>query len=205
MRQVTFALLAAIGLVVVPLLAIGILRAATPTDKSPLGRQIAGFELHDYLGAMHRLDEWAGKKAVVVVFLGDECPVAKLIGPRLAELAARYQDKGVAFVGIDSNAQDSLADIAHYAREHKITFPILKDPGNVVADRFGAERTPDAFVLDADRTIRYRGMIDNQHAVGYSRPTATKNYVADALDELLAGKPVTQAATEPAGCFIGRV
>ena len=63
-----------------------------------------------------------------------------------------------------------MADIARYAREHKITFPILKDPGNVVADLFGAERTPDAFVLDASRTIRYRGMIDNQYGVGYCPP-----------------------------------
>jgi len=209
MRHVTFALLFVVAFVfafiVGPWFAIRLLIAATPNDQALVGRQIAAFELHDYLGAIHRLDEWAGKKALVVVFLGDQCPVAKLVGPRLVELAARYEDKGVAFVGIDSNAQDSLADIAHYAREHKITFPILKDPGNVVADLFGAVRTPDAFVLDSGRTVRYRGMIDNQHTVGSSRPAATKNYVADALDELLAGKEVSQSATEPAGCFIGRV
>ncbi len=154
---------------------------------------------------MHRLDEWAAKKAVVVVFLGAECPIAKLIGPRLAELAARYEDKGVAFIGIDSNAQDSLADIAHYATEHKITFPILKDAGNAVADLFGAERTPDAFVLDSGRTIRYRGMIDDQYGVGVARPAATNNYLTDAVDAVLAGKEVSRPATEPAGCFIGRV
>ena len=73
------------------------------------------------------------------------------------------------------------------------TFPILKDPGNVVADLFGAERTPDAFVLDSSRTIRYRGMIDNQYGVGFARPAATENYVADAVDELLAGKDVSRA------------
>src|SRR5271155_4072185 len=95
------------------------------TKKSPeaaVGRQITGFELHDYLGAVHKLDEWSDKKAIVVVFLGTECPVARLAGPRLAELASRYEDKGVAFVGIDSNAQDSLAEIGHFAREHKIMF-----------------------------------------------------------------------------------
>ncbi|HEX4143870.1 MAG TPA: redoxin domain-containing protein [Pirellulales bacterium] len=205
MRRTILILLVFAGLIVAPLLAIRFVVAAAPTDRSLVGRQISGFELHDYLGAMRRLDQWAAKKAVVVVFLGAECPIAKLIGPRLAELADRYEDKGVAFIGIDSNAQDSLADIARYVHEHKIEFPILKDPGNVVADLFGAVRTPDAFVLDASRTIRYRGMIDNQHAVGYSRPAATENYVADALDQLLAGKEVSRPATEPAGCFIGRV
>ena len=141
----------------------------------------------------------------MVVFLGHECPIAKLIGPRLAEFAAHYEGKGVAFIGIDSNSQDSLSDIAHYAREHKITFPILKDPGNVVADQFGAERTPDAFVLDSSRTIRYRGMIDDQYGVGVARPSAIHNYLTDAVDELLAGKVVSQPATSPVGCFIGRV
>ena len=140
-----------------------------------------------------------------MIFLGTECPVARLAGPRLAELAARYRDQGVAFVGIDSNAQDSLADIAHYAKEHKITFPILKDPGNTVADQFGAEA--DARRVCSRRRsagARIRGMIDNQYGVGYARPTATSNYIADALDELLAGKKVTRAATEPSGCYIGR-
>ena len=142
MRRVTFVLLAVASLVAIGLVANRFLVAAAPADRSPIGSQISDFELHDYLGATRRLDEWAGKKIVVVVFLGTECPIAKLIGPRLAELAARYEDKGVAFVGIDSNAQDSLSDIAHYANEHKITFPILKDPSNVVADQFGADARP---------------------------------------------------------------
>ena len=117
-------------------------------------------------------------------------------GQGLPNWRRSYEEKGAAFVGIDSNAQDSLAEIAHYAREHKITFPILKDAGNAVADQFGAERTPDAFVLDGDR-VRYRGMIDNQYGVGYARPTATSNYMLDALDEVLAGKQVSRPTTDP--------
>ena len=66
-----------------------------------------------------------------------------------------------------------------------------------------AERTPDVYLLDGDRRVRYRGMIDNQYGVGYARPTATSNYMLDALDEVLAGKPVTRPTTEPVGCFIG--
>jgi peroxiredoxin len=129
----------------------------------------------------------AGKKAVVVVFLGTECPLAKLYAGRLAELAAKYEPRGVAFFGINANQQDSLAEIAHYAKLHKIEFPILKDAGNVVADQFGATRTPEAFVLDGQRVVRYWGQIDDQYGVGYARPAPTKSYVAAALDELLAG------------------
>ena len=72
------------------------------------------------------------------MFIGAECPVARLFGSRLSDLADRYEHKDVAFVAIDSNQQDSLAEIAHYARANDIGFPILKDPGNKVADQFGA-------------------------------------------------------------------
>jgi peroxiredoxin len=181
------------------------LAAADATAASPIGKQIANFELHDHLGTVHTLKDWTDKKAIVVVFLGTECPVARQYGGRLAELASRYEAKGVQFVGINSNQQDSLAEIGHFAREQKITFPLLKDPGNQVADQFAARRTPEAFVLDGKGTVRYWGRIDDQYGPGYSRPAPTANFVVNALNELLAGQEVSQPSSEPVGCFIGRV
>ncbi|HEX5105075.1 MAG TPA: redoxin domain-containing protein, partial [Pirellulaceae bacterium] len=87
---------------------------------SPVGRKIQNFELHDHLGTPHALKDWADKRAVVVVFLGTECPLAKQYGGRLAELAERYQSKEVQIIGINSNQQDSLAEISHFVREQKI-------------------------------------------------------------------------------------
>jgi peroxiredoxin len=182
--------------------------SAPPADarlSHPVGRTIEGFELHDHLGAPRKLSDWSGKEGVVIVFLGTECPLARQYALRLAELATRYEPRGVAFVGINSNQQDSLAEIAHYARESGISFPILKDPASKVADQFGAKRTPEAFVLDSDRRIRYWGRIDDQYGVGYSRSKATRNDLALALDELLAGKEISRPAVEPVGCIIGRV
>ena len=186
-------------------LALAPLAAADAQASSPIGKQIGNFALHDHLGTAHALKDWADMKAVVVVFLGTECPLAKQYGGRLADLAARYGAKGVAFVGINANQQDSLAEIDHYVREQKIAFPILKDPGNQVADQFGAKRTPEAFVLDAKGVVRYWGRIDDQYGIGYARNEPTKSFVAKALDELLAGKEVSQSVSEPVGCFIGRV
>lgn len=100
--------------------------------------KIEPFTLEDYLGAEHSLAEWQGKKAIVVVFLGAECPLAKLYGQRLAEMSAQYEPRGVQFVGINANRQDTLAEIAHYAKTHQIEFPLLKDPSQKVADLFGA-------------------------------------------------------------------
>ncbi len=110
---------------------------------------------------------------------------------------------------IDSNAQDSLAEMAHFARTYGVTMPFLKDPGNVVADKFEALRTPEAFVLDADRVVRYRGRVDDQFGfqsgVGYQRPEAVERNLASAIDELLAGQAVSQSMTRTPGCLIGRV
>lgn len=182
-----------------------LLSSANAAEATGVGRGVAPFELSDYRGAKHSLDEYADKQAVVVVFLGTECPLAKLYGPRLAELAAEFEPHGVAFLGINANQQDTLAEIGHYARQAKIEFPILKDPGNRVADAFGAERTPEAFVLGPDRQVRYHGRIDDQYGVGYARAGAETRLLAVALEELLAGRPVTTAETEPVGCRIGRV
>ena len=145
-----------------------------------------------------------------MAFLGTECPLAKLYAPRLVELAAEFKDRGVAFVGIDSNQQDSVTELAHYAQEHKIEFPLLKDAGNAIADQFGAVRTPEVFVLDADRVVRYWGRIDDQYGfsrsgVAYQRDEPKRRDLAVALDELLAGKPVSAAAIASQGCRIGRV
>jgi hypothetical protein len=111
----------------------------------------------------------------------------------------------VAFVGINSNQQDSLSELAAYAKTHGINFPLLKDVGNVVADQFGAVRTPEVFLLDKDRVVRYWGRIDDQYVVGRQRQAATREDLVTAINELLAGKPVSQPVTEAPGCRIGRV
>lgn len=174
-----------------------------------VGQQIDDFSLKSHFGKEYRLSDFAESPVVVVAFVGAECPLAKLYGRRLAELSQGWKDRGVAVIGIDANQQDSIQKIAAYATRHKIEFPILKDTGNVVADRFGAQRTPEVFVLDRDRVVRYRGRIDDQYGfdkgVGYQRPQATRHDLVEAVNELLDGKSVSVPSTETIGCVIGRV
>ena len=184
------------------LLLVAPLSAADEAAKSPVGTAIQPLELPDYLGTTHKLPD---NKLTVIAFIGVECPVARQYGERLAQLAAKYEKQGVAFLAIDSNQQDSLAEIAHFARESKIAFPVLKDAGNIVADQLGAQRTPEVFVIDAARKVRYWGRIDDQFGVGYARPRALTHFLAKALGELLAGSDVSQPEQPPVGCFIGRV
>ena len=82
------------------------------------------------------------------MFLGTECPLAKLYGRRLAELQSRYESSGVAILGINSNSQDSMTELAAYARRQGLNFPMLKDVGNRVADAMGAKRTPEMYMTD---------------------------------------------------------
>jgi peroxiredoxin len=175
-----------------------------PDGPGCIGSRIADFSLCDHRGHKHQLSDFADRKLVVVVFLGVDCPLAKLYGPRLAEMARTYQDRGVAVLGIDANQNEPLAALARYARDHQIAFPLLCDPGNVVADLFGAKRTPEAFILDPERAIRYRGRIDDQYAVGVQRPTVGRRDLIEALEELLAGKTVSTPRTEAVGCLISR-
>ncbi|MCA9065771.1 MAG: redoxin domain-containing protein [Planctomycetaceae bacterium] len=145
------------------------------------------------------------EKITVVCFLGAECPLARLYGPRLSEMSAEYSGKGVRFVGINSNVQDSPDDIRRYAGEHGINFPILRDDRNVVADRFGAIRTPEVFVLDSDLSVRYHGRVDDQYEPGLTRDKPHRQDLRIAINQLLSDTAVTVPETEPAGCFIGKV
>ena len=173
-----------------------------------LGREIEGFSLKDFRGKEHALSDYEDKRAVVAFFMGTECPLAKLYGPRMQKLAEEFAEQGVAVIAVDSNVQDSITEIAAYARVHGLTFPILKDLNNEVADRFGATRTPEVFLLDKDRKIRYSGRIDAQFTfgsgVGLAQPQEQRADLRIAVEELLAGQPITIPLTEARGCLIGR-
>src|SRR5262249_18734798 len=121
------------------------------------------------------------------------------------ELNKAYKDKGVVFLGINANAHESAEQIAAHAKEHGIDFPILKDPVNRVADQVLAQRTCEVLVIDGRATLRYRGAIDDQYGQGTRKESATKNYLRDALDSVLAGKPVEVASTPVIGCLLDRL
>ncbi|REK25582.1 MAG: alkyl hydroperoxide reductase [Planctomycetota bacterium] len=141
----------------------------------------------------------------VVCFLGAECPLARLYGPRLQSLADQFASQGVRFIGVNSNHQDSMEDVRAYVEQHEIRFPIAKDYDHGVADRFDARRTPEVFLIDGDGAVRYRGLIDDQYRPGISRPDSAKQYLRDAIEQSLAGEPVAVGETDAVGCVIGRV
>ena len=179
--------------------------ADPPPNKALLGKTVEGFTLKDLAGQPWALRDCQDKKAIAVVFLGTECPINNAYLPRLAELNKTYASRGVQFVGINANSQDSSVRVAEHAKKYDIPFPVLKDDGNVVADQLGAQRTPEVVLLDGARRICYHGRIDDQYGIGYKRPAPTRRDLVEALEEVLAGKVVSQPATPVAGCVIGRL
>ena len=178
---------------------------AAPLPHLRIGRQVDAIRLQDYHGRWRELSEFKHHNIVVVAFLGTECPLAKLYALRLTEIENEFQDRSVAILGINSNAQDSITEIAAFARRHEIQFPILKDVANRVADKLGAKRTPEVFVLDKQRRVRYWGRIDDQYGIGYARKQPQQEDLRRALSDLLAGRDVAHPQCESVGCHIGRI
>ncbi len=170
-----------------------------------IGKTIPDFTLNGIDGKPVSLYGFAGKPGAVLIFTGVDCPVGNLYLPRLVELAKIYEPKGMVFLAINSNAGESLEQVAAHAKEHGLTFPVLKDPGNRVADLAQVDRTCEVVVIDSRAAVRYRGAIDDQYAVGKRKPAPTANYLQDAIEAVLVRKPVAIASTAVAGCPIDRV
>ncbi len=169
-----------------------------------VGQRVSNFTLEDVSGKKVSLYGFRGKQAVVVAFMGTDCPVGNLYVPRLIELNKEYKDRGVVFLAINSNAHETLEQVAAHAKEREIDFPVLKDSENRVADQLLAERTCEVLVIDGRAMLRYRGAIDDQYGQGTRKPEATKKYLHDALEAVLGGKPPEVAATAVVGCLLDR-
>jgi peroxiredoxin len=188
-----------------PLLAL-LTPAAAPPAPHParLGAAVGEFLLRDTRGQWRRLSDFRDRKAVVVVFLNADCPLAKLYAPRLASLYRDFSPRGVAFLAVGAGRLPERSDLERFARLHSLPFPVLEDTAGVVAGRFAAQRSPEAFLLDRERKVRYRGRIDDQYGVGVQKPAATKRELTDALEAVLAGRPVAAPVTNAPGCPITR-
>ena len=141
-------------------------------------------------------------KAVVVMFIATKCPYSNAYNDRMRDIASAYEKQGILFLGINSNKTEPAEETRAHARQHGFTFPVAKDPDNKVADLYDARHTPEIFVVDAQGVLRYHGRID-ENSEDASKVTSPD--LKNALDALLAGKPVAKAETKAFGCSIKRV
>jgi peroxiredoxin len=166
-----------------------------------IGTALDDFKLPDADGAEHSLKSLTGKNGAVLIFIATKCPVSNAYNDRMEKLAQDYKAKGINVIGINSNNTEPAAEVKSHAGEKHLTFTILKDDGNKIADRLGATRTPEAYVIDAGGKLVYHGRIDNSQ----NTANISANDLRNALDEMIAGKPVTKTGGAAFGCSIKRV
>ena len=169
-----------------------------------VGQRMANFSLKDTEGTPVTLYGFRGKRAVVLAFTGIDCPIGNLYAPRLVELNKAYSDRGVVFLAINSNAHEGVEQVAEHARSHGIDFPVLKDPGNLVADLALVERTCEVVVLDGRADGPLSGGDRRPVHPGGTQGRPRASVPARALDAILAGEQVKTPATMVAGCLLDR-
>ncbi len=189
-------------------------RIPAQADVPPIlkiGSSAPDFSLPGIDGQRHSLSEYARSKILVIVFTCDHCPVAQMYEKRIKQLAADYQHRGVALVAINPNDPkavhlsemgytdlgDSLDEMKLRASYRSFNFPYLSDGATQsVALKYGPVATPHAFIFDQDRKLRYEGRIDSNPREELAR----KHEARDAIDALLAGRPVAVQDAPAVGC-----
>jgi peroxiredoxin len=171
--------------------------------STALGAEAPQFDLPGVDGQNHSLDSYADSDVLVLVQSCNHCPYVQAWEGRLSAIASDYADRGVRVVAVNSNdavshPEDSFEEMQKRSREQGFTFEYLYDEPQAVAQALGAERTPEVFVYDRDRRLRYHGAIDdNRDETGVSQ-----QYLRDALDALLAGSDPAVAQTPAVGCTV---
>jgi peroxiredoxin len=161
------------------------------------------FALRDTTGAVHRQDEWARAKAVVVFFTTTDCPLSNNYVPEMNRIEKAYAGRGVAFYAVQTDTTIPVAEVRRHATEFGFSFPVLLDPNQLLVRMTGAMVTPEVAVLSSAGDVLYLGRIDNRNEDFDKRRTVTTEFdLKDALDAVLSGKPVARSRTTAIGCGI---
>jgi peroxiredoxin len=169
-------------------------------NANAIGATVADFKLPDAEGKEHSLASLRGKNGTVLIFISTQCPVSNAYDARMEKLAQDLRGRGVNVVGINSNVAELPPDIKQHAAAKGLTFTILKDAGNRIADQLDAQVTPEAYFLDASNKLVYRGRIDNSRR----GDEITSQELREAVEATLAGRPVAKSEVKAFGCSIKR-
>jgi len=183
------------------LVALSTVLAGERSSGVRLDEKVPNFTLKDYTGKEHSLYDHLKSKAVIVMFIATQCPVSNAYNERMVDLYDFYAPRGIVFLAVNSNKQESIEEIAKHSAKHAFQFPVLKDWNNLIADEFDAEVTPETYLIDSTGVLRYRGRIDDARVLS----KVTQRDLRDALDTYLEGKPILRRDTKAFGCTIKRV
>ena len=168
------------------------------------GEPSDAWRLADIDGTIHSPFDDESVRAIALIFISTDCPIANSYQPLLQRLAGQYDRHAIRFFLIHSNPEVTVAKARKHANEFKIKPPVVIDVNQTISRRVGAIITPQAFVIVRDQeSPAYQGRIDNLYAgYGKKRKTATTHDLADALDAVIAGRAPEKSKTEAVGCYI---
>ena len=177
-----------------------------PQELDPLqvgiGRQIPDLEVRSIDGRPHRLHRAPGRRGTVIVVRDPDCPVSQRYRPRISALARQFGDQGFEFAFIYPNDELSNQERAEDARQLGIPGVYVDRGSFALAEALGVKSTGDVFVLDSEYRLRYRGAVDDQYGLGYTRDFPSRHYLRNALDALRDGDVIETPATAAPGCYI---
>jgi len=164
------------------------------------------FALRDTDGTVHRQDEWAKMKAIVIFFTTTDCPLSNTYVPEMNRIRSSYSDRGVGFYAVQTDTTIADAEVRRHAKDFVFSFPALLDPKQTLVRLAGATATPEVAVVSSSGNVLYLGRIDNRiEDFDKRRSVVTEFDLRDALDAVLAGKPVARSRTVAVGCGISVV
>jgi len=168
-------------------------------DLAPSFKGLLGVD-----GRRYSVEDFKDKKALAVVISCNHCPTVKAYEDRMKEIQRDYADKGFILVAVNPNdprqyPEDSYENMVKRAKEKAFNFPYLRDEDQSVAKAYGATRTPEVFLFDYDRHLRYHGRIDDN----VDEPMRVRTrYLRDAVEALLGNRKVPVTETVPVGCTV---
>ncbi len=188
--------------IILSLLVFSVSLLAGETKSLKIGEEVPSFTLKNYDGKVYGLDKILKEnKLTALMFISTQCPVSNAYNERMVQLHESFARKGVSFVGINSNKEETPEEIASHCKDHGFKFMVLKDEQNKVADEYGAQVTPEIFVVNQKGTLLYHGRIDDNRTIS----KVESRDLAEALNALLAGKQPERSETKAFGCTIKRV
>lgn len=167
-----------------------------------IGRLIPDLEFTDTEGKAGKLSDYKDKQALVILVTNKGCPICKKYAPVINEIVEAYREKNVAFLLLNPMENESVEECKDAIGRYGFTARYVPDPKGVIAKALKVNSTGDCFVLDAARTLRYRGAVSDQFGLGYNLDEPRFNYLTDALEAVLAGRDVAVPATWAPGCLL---
>lgn len=178
--------------------------ALLKSNPGEIGSGIIDFELKGVDGKIYSLDSFSSKSVIVIIFICNHCPYVQAVVGRLIKIQTKYRDKGVQLIGINSNdvetyPEDSFENMIIFAKERDINFPYLMDENQSTARSYDAVCTPDIYVYDSNRLLKYRGRLDDN----WKEVSNVKSKDLEAaVESILLNKDITFEQVPSMGCSI---